>query len=230
MTELSIIGYLEKTMKKILIFFIILTLIFCGGCSGSDRVTADFSEENQELQPEQSTPRPEVSEETEDPEISDEEVSYTTTSVDELIEDILRAKSGDPTYSRLDFEKIEYIYVPTNVHSDYFLYLIEVNEYNMFYYYMHQEEELPEWIDLMNCVTVCFPREDGSLDSVIEQFGIEPDEDGVIHITSKNYAFRETENNYMSISFPNGMSDTEQIKNWCDAEIIDLNEMQSAME
>lgn len=159
------------------------------------------------------------------PSVEVEEVSVIVKSAEELkaaIKDSRNSGNDNEVYIRNKLRDIEYFYEPAIIFDGYELLQIEVNEYNIFYYYMpeslmHDAESL--MFDYKNGIVVTIARLEGAfedpLQPIIEQTGIEPNKDNVIFDKDHNSLMWAVGQTRAGIQFPKSFTQYEEMLSYC---------------
>ncbi|GEM_PF-6131192 len=151
-------------------------------------------------------------------------------TIEELIERIQNVRQGKEEDNRNKLSLINKLIVPDTAIEGYHLWGIQVNEYNVFYYYTPNNTTVEMGMidyDRDYIITVCRPEyanQEDPLKPLSEQQQIKTplNEDGYLHVASMRDLTFTYENTWISIRYPKGKT-YQDIKPLCKAKTIEID-------
>lgn len=145
-------------------------------------------------------------------------------SVDELISAV-QAERASTLKSALaqsgELESLSYLYVPSNIIAGYFLHHIEVTP-DYVILNMPHEEGVEPYVEQECVIFTQYRKEDVTLHSVCDQYGLTLNEDGWAYDKDNRRVFYELDGTVISIQVPEYMSDYDTIYGLCGMEKIEI--------
>ena len=212
----------EFVMKKIvLLICIILTLALLTACNTSQNIDANVSE----LETEKIETLYEQDEIKENLNIEIEQVPLYSNSVDELIETINNIRQNKENDTN-NVSTVNALVVPDFTIEGYYLFMIEVTEVSVIYYYTPLSVSRSDGlIDDNRDYVVTVRRSEyvnasDPLQPLIDQLKITPDKDGYLYDTRNREITFAYDNVWVSIRVPENITDYEKIKSLCTVKTV----------
>lgn len=212
----------EFVMKKIvLLICIILTLALLTACNTSQNIDANVSE----LETEKIETLYEQDEIKENLNIEIEQVPLYSNSVDELIETINNIRQNKENDAN-NVSTLNALVVPDFTIEGYYLFMIEVTEVSVIYYYTPLSVSRSDGlIDYNRDYVVTVRRSEyvnasDPLQPLIDQLKITPDKDGYLYDTRNREITFAYDNVWVSIRVPENITDYEKIKSLCTVKTV----------